>query len=112
MTKINLVVSVDFDGTITKAAEPQERGFNKIRPHCKEVMDKLSALGVKFVLLTARDWYLNEALELCKKWQLPLDLSHPNRMTKSDFYINDKSIFMPEVDWKKIYKKIIGSMIV
>lgn len=104
-------VSVDFDGTITRAAEPYEKGFNVIRPYCKEVMDELTRRGVKFLLLTGRrPEYLQEAVSLCKKWRLPIDVSHPKEKIGSDVYIDDKNLGCTEIDWKAIYYQLLDLM--
>lgn len=97
-----LTVSVDFDGTITESTIAGDRGFNQIRYMCKEMMDELSKMGVRFILLTARKKYLKEAIDLCKKWELPIDVSTPNEKQDSDYYIDDKALGGMEIDWIKI----------
>lgn len=107
-----MIISVDFDGTITKAAHPDEVGFNQLRPHCKEVMSLLSLLGVKFLLLTGRESrYISEAVQLCERWGLPIDTEYPNIKRSSDFYIDDKNIDTKEIDWIKIYNKIVYKLV-
>lgn len=98
-------VSVDFDGTITQNSTFGARGFNKIRPDCKETMDLLTEMGVQFVLLTGRlpEW-IPEAVQLCKQWGLPIDTSTPNTKTISDYYIDDRNIGCKEIDWVWIYR--------
>lgn len=99
-----MTVSVDFDGTITQTPNPGEDGFNKIRPHCKETMVMLNAMGVDFILLTGRkpEW-VGEAIALCKEWELPVDVSTPNTKKITDYYIDDKCIYCREVDWNEIF---------
>lgn len=99
-----MIVSVDFDGTITEASSPDKPGFNVLRPACAQVMWKLHHMGVKFYLLTGRrEEWIPEAVQLCKKWGLPIDTSHPNTKVISDFYIDDKNIGCVGIDWLRIY---------
>ena len=99
-----LTVSVDFDGTITKSSDPSSSDFNVLRPWCKESMSLLSELGVKFYLLTGRrDEYTQEAIDLCKKWKLPIDLSAPHRKIITDVYIDDNNLGCTGIDWSAIY---------
>ena len=103
-----MVVSVDFDGTITRAAEPVMEGFNKLAPHCKAVMEELAGMGVEFRLLTARrDCYVPEAVNLCKEWGLPIDLSTPTRKTGADVFIDDRNLGCTGIDWKDIRKQLL-----
>lgn len=98
-----LTVSVDFDGTITKSPDPDSPDFNVLRPYCKELMTFLNAVGVKFYLLTGRkDEYTQEAIDLCKEWELPIDFSNPHRKIVTDVYIDDKNLECTEVNWWSI----------
>ena len=99
-----LTVSVDFDGTITKSSDSGSPDFNVLRPWCKESMVLLDTLGVKFYLLTGReDRYTEEALNLCRKWELPIDLSNPHRKIIADVYIDDRNLGCTGIDWSTIY---------
>lgn len=99
-----LTVSVDFDGTITKSSDPSSSDFNVLRPQCRESMLILDTLGVKFYLLTGReDKYTEEAVNLCKKWRLPIDLSAPHRKIITDVYIDDNNLGCTGIDWSAIY---------
>lgn len=105
MNKTLVSVSVDFDGTITKAPHYGDLGYNELRPECKEVMNALYPLGVTFRLLTGRqEEYLQEALDLCRAWDLPIDLSSPTRKTITDFYIDDKNLGCLGIDWGSVYR--------
>lgn len=106
-----MIVSVDFDGTITQSSDPTNSGFNKIRPDCKRVMDVLSCLGVEFVLLTGRkpEW-VSEAVKLCKKWNLPIDTSTPNTKRICDVYIDDKNLGCVGIDWKVIFSMLYAQI--
>lgn len=104
-----MIVSVDFDGTITESTIPGEPGFNVLAPHCKEVMQELADRGVKFVLLTARrPEYLQEALTFCKAWGLPIDLSTPTTKVGADVYIDDKNLGCTHIDWLKIRRELLS----
>lgn len=98
-----MIVSVDFDGTITQSSDPLNSGFNKIRPGCKKALLTLHAMGVEFRLLTGRrsEW-ISEAVNLCKKWELPIETDLPNLKRISDFYIDDRNLGCGEIDWKQI----------
>ena len=102
-----MVVSVDFDGTITKSSDFNNDGFNVIRPGCKKAMQELTKIGVQFVLLTGRspEW-VGEAVRLCQEWALPIDVSTPNTKRITDIYIDDKNLGCTGIDWKVIYRQI------
>lgn len=103
-----MIISVDFDGTITKSSDPKDRGFNKIRPHCREVMNRLAGKGVKFVLLTGRHYrYVQEAVDLCEEWALPIDTTFPKTKMIADIYIDDKAYGAPYIDWLQIEEDLI-----
>lgn len=97
-----ITVSVDFDGTITKSAEHGQEGFNVLRENCKESMDYLSKRGVSFYLLTARQEYLPEAINLCKEWDLPIFTRNPTVKKITDWYIEDRAVGAGAVDWVEI----------
>lgn len=99
----SLTVSVDFDGTITQAAHPGSAGFNELAPACKEAMTNLHDLGVRFYLLTSRREYLEEAVDKCKEWGLPIQTWDPNVKKMTDFYIDDKDVSCQRIDWEQIY---------
>lgn len=98
-----LTVSVDFDGTITGSHIPGTVGFNKIKDGCKRAMDLLHKMGVNFYLLTGRQEHLQEALNLCKGWNLPIFTFQPNTKKITDFYIDDKDVSCQRIDWEQIY---------
>lgn len=97
-----ITVSVDFDGTITKSAEHGQEGFNVLRENCKESMDYLSKRGVSFYLLTARQEYLQEAIDLCKEWNLPICTVNPTEKKITNWYIEDRAVGVSAVDWVEI----------
>ena len=105
-----LTVSVDFDGTITSSTIPGTVGFNKIKDGCKKAMDLLHKMGVNFYLLTGRQDHLQEALERCKEWNLPICTFQPNTKKITDFYIDDKDISCSEIDWENIYAFLYSVM--
>lgn len=105
-----LTVSVDFDGTITGSHIPGTVGFNKIKDGCKRAMDLLHKMGVNFYLLTGRQEHLQEALNLCKGWNLPIFTFQPNTKKITDFYIDDKDISCTEIDWENIYAFLYSVM--
>lgn len=106
----SLTVSVDFDGTITQAAHPGSAGFNELAPSCKEAMTNLHDLGVRFYLLTSRREYLEEAVDKCKEWGLPIQTWKPNEKKMTDFYIDDKDVSCQRIDWEQIYAFLYSVM--
>lgn len=102
-----MIISVDFDGTITQSSNPKEEGFNKLRPECRYFMWKMAELGVKFILLTGRrDEWVQEAVDLCKKWKLPIDTTTPTRKQIADYYFDDRNFPKREIDWTDLYLEV------
>lgn len=97
-----ITVSVDFDGTITKSAEHGQEGFNVLRENCKESMDYLSKRGVSFYLLTARQEYLAEAIDLCEEWNLPICTGNSTVKKITNWYIEDRAVGVSNVNWVEI----------
>lgn len=104
-----MTIAVDFDNTITDET-PFPRTGN-IRSNCYEVLNWLSSKGFKLYLYTCRKGvYLQEAIELIKKWKLPLEIplkcNDELSLDKvlADFYIDDRNIgnFYQNIDWLKI----------
>lgn len=107
-----LTVSVDFDGTITRSSDPNSADFNRIKDFCHSTIVDLSKKGVKFILLTGRrpEW-VKEAVQLCKKWGLPIDTSTPNTKRISDVYIDDRNLGCTGIDWQVIYSMLNDKLI-
>lgn len=114
-----LVIAVDFDGTITNEGSMTTEEPT-IRDNCAEVLNRLSEDGVKLILWTCRSGNaLTEALDFLDQngllelfdtvnEQLPevIELFEETGVkVGADLYIDDKNI-MYKVDWKEIEKFI------
>lgn len=69
----DIVLAIDFDGTITKKNEYPNVG--ELREECVEVLNKFKELGCILVLWTCRTGKeLDDAITFCKDSELPLSL--------------------------------------
>ncbi|AYP68632.1 hypothetical protein EalM132_00120 [Exiguobacterium phage vB_EalM-132] len=119
----NVIIGVDFDGTITTE---RDMGHTLVlRDNCKECLTWLHNRGVHLVLWTCRTGNaLEEALEFLNDHemshlfvaindQIPSVVEmYPDTARKlgADFYIDDKNIFMSEVDWHDIYDHLVEKL--
>lgn len=119
----NLVVAIDFDGTIS--TEPHMGKELKLQPYCKEVLTGLREKGVKFILWTCRTGkHLDEAVKFLAENemfhifttvnnQLPEieELYHPDvaRKVGADFYYDDRNIGT-EINWLQFKKQILNEL--
>jgi phosphoglycolate phosphatase-like HAD superfamily hydrolase len=119
MLEDNLLVAVDFDGTIS--TEPHMGHELVLQPNCKEALNRLRSNGVRFMLWTCRSGpALEEALEFLDQNdmthlfctindQLPEinEKYHPHvaRKVGADYYIDDKNLFT-KIDWLEIEKQL------
>lgn len=116
-----LVLAVDFDGTIT--TEPEMDNPLVLQPRCKEVLSRLREDGARLILWTCRS---GAALEQAKQFldeegmlelfevindQLPeiKEKYFPEvaRKVGADFYIDDRTLGYT-VDWTNIEQYIYG----
>ncbi len=117
-----LIIAVDFDGTITTCSQVTESDL-ELREGAKEVLERLYDDGVKLILWTCRtEEYLNQALEFLKKEDMLHFFASINenipevqekydidaRKVGADIYIDDKNIFIKEVNWSQIEEYIYG----
>ncbi|MMZ43623.1 hypothetical protein D1872_51860 [compost metagenome] len=118
----DLVLAVDFDGTITEQPDMATYPMTD-RPHAVRVLRRLHEDGVRLQLWTCRTGrFLDEAVEFLQHKgiaevfetindQLPevYQKYAPNvaRKLGADFYIDDKNI-MFKVDWLAIEEFIYG----
>lgn len=119
--KDELVVAVDFDGTIT--TQPDMGHTLVLRPFCSEVIKQLHEDGVKMVLWTCRTGSaLQEAIDFLDEKglfncfeavneQLPeIVAKYPNTARKlgADIYIDDKTCTDSQVNWLETYAYLTG----
>lgn len=123
MLKGELIIAVDFDGTIT--TNPDMGGELILQEHCKEVLMRLYDDGVTLVLWTCRSGIaLKQALDFLSQQglfhifvsvneQVPevYDKYYPEVAKKvgADIYIDDKNLGTV-IDWYDIENKLYGGM--
>lgn len=104
------VIAIDFDGTIVDHEFPK---IGKLKEHAKEVINKIAAdnyvciwtcRGGDFAIAAYN--FLNANNIMFSYFnQSPLDKINPGcRKIIADYYIDDRNIFMKEVDWLEIEK--------
>lgn len=104
-----LLIGLDFDGTVIKHKKKFTYDLDyELFENCKNVLDKLSKNGVKFVLNTARTglrrWL---AILYIKVNKLPIKVEFFNKKPVADIYIDDKNLYTKKIDWVKIEKEIL-----
>lgn len=107
----NKVIAVDFDGTLT--TQNIFPNIAPLRKGAKECIDSLRMNGNKVVLWTCRTGEsLFQAIDFLRQNGIELDDYNSNpfypysvycRKIVADFYIDDRNIFMQEIDWYKIF---------
>lgn len=112
-----LIIAVDFDGTITTDPNMSKYEDMRLQPHCRNVLLRMFDSDIKLILWTCRTGTaLDEALEFLGdndmmpffatvNDQLPevKEKYEPNvsRKIGADFYIDDK-VPMVRIDWSEI----------
>lgn len=118
-----LVIAVDFDGTISTDPNMALRRNLTIQPHCHRVLCRLHDSGAKLILWTCRSGrVLEEAIDFLVVTdlyrlfttindQLPeiVEKYSPNvsRKVGADVYIDDKNLGTT-INWLEIEKAIFG----
>ena len=114
MNKRNMIVAVDFDGTIVEHRYPS---IGDLIPGSIDYLKKLKDAGIKLVLWTCRaEEDLNQAVEFCRSHGIEFDAVNKDISNiglsgaispkiYADFYIDDRAMLYP-VDWD-----IIGAAI-
>lgn len=93
------IIAVDFDGTITQKSDFP---FICSNPNTNVIsfLKNAKKYGAIIILWTCREnKYLDEALEYCKQYNIPIDLVNENadyvdinsRKIYADYYLDDKS---------------------
>ena len=106
-----LVIAVDFDGTLCEHRFPEIGKINIVHENVIKYIRKQKEYGCTIILWTCREdlperKYLTEAVEFCKKNNIPVDYvnEYPmpgfegfaTRKVCADLYIDDKAL---NVDW-------------
>ena len=114
MNKRNMIVAVDFDGTIVEHRYPH---IGNLIPGSIDYLKKFKDAGIKLVLWTCRaEEDLNQAVEFCRSHGIEFDAVNKDISNiglsgaispkiYADFYIDDRAMLYP-VDWD-----IIGAAI-
>lgn len=113
------ILAVDFDGTITNSTDLREFDIDSPpKKHCKEVLDRLHRRGCVIILWTCRQGaFLKEAINYCRKHELPIYLFNENaptipwdcRKIYADYYIDDLSFDKDTgaIDWLEVERQIM-----
>lgn len=113
----NLVIAVDFDGTIVEHKYPE---IGKEIPFAFDTLKMLQKKGFRLILWTVRyGSELDSALEFCSKRGLDFyavnknypeeeDQNSISRKILADIYIDDRN-FGGLPDWGEIYNQLTGS---
>lgn len=104
-----LKVGLDFDGTVIQLKQYYTHDLNyELFPNCKEVLFRLSKLGVKFYLNTARTGTRRLlAIAYIHKYNLPIKYTLLNRKVSADVYIDDCNLYCKCINWLEIEKELI-----
>jgi len=112
------ILACDFDGTIVEHEFPK---IGKIKPHCKDIIERLREKGHKIIIWTCRcddelGPYLTEMKEWLDKNKIEYDAINTN-LSKDfapvpkiyfDVCIDDRNLFMLQpVNWIWIEMKLI-----
>jgi hydroxymethylpyrimidine pyrophosphatase-like HAD family hydrolase len=108
------ILAVDFDGTIT--ADNDFPNLGPLKANCKEVLQRLHEWGCIIILWTCRgDHYLTDAVEYCRKHQIPIDYVNENCPEVSfpaypkifaNYYIDDLNIGGP-LSWLEVERIVM-----
>lgn len=99
MTDGQVVVAVDFDGTITEE-DAYPNGMTRVRPDAKALVDALRGMGCFVVLWTCRSGKeLTEALDACREAGIFFDAVNDgngrrgdSKKVNADIYVDDRSV--------------------
>jgi len=99
--KTGKTIAIDFDGTITEDTPYPITGA--IRDGCFQALETMHRLGNRLILNTCRtgDDY-EEAVNICKEAGLPLEYVDIKGKVRADYYIDNKNLGAPPVNWYEI----------
>ena len=112
----NKVISVDFDGTITK--ENLYPNIGEFRENAVECIKKLQEHNHVFLFTCRQGKTLVSALRALEEKGVQLPIFSPydvdiafGRKPIADYYIDDRAMFDKEPDWYEIEKFFMGGKI-
>ena len=111
------VIAIDFDGTIVEDEYPK---IGKIKPKALLTIKRLIRSGNTVVIWTCRDYgviqpFINKHFKGIEQLKLYVNENPPElkdhygndpRKLGADLFIDDKAIFMGDVDWELISKEL------
>lgn len=112
----NKVISIDFDGTITK--ENLYPNIGEFRENAVECIKKLQKYNHCFLFTCRQGKTLVSALKALEEKGVQLSIFSPydidvafGRKPIADYYIDDRAMFDKEPDWYEIEKFFMGGKI-
>ena len=109
----NKVISIDFDGTITK--ENLYPNIGEFRENAVECIKKLQEHNNCFLFTCRQGKTLVSALKALEEKGVQLSIFSPydidvafGRKPIADYYIDDRAMFDKEPDWYEIEKFFMG----
>lgn len=115
MNTNNLIIAIDFDGTIVEDAYPK---IGKPQIFAFETLRKLQSEGYRLILWTYRSGkYLKEAVAFCKENNIEfyaVNKSFPeevfdekySRKINADIFIDDRNVG-GFIGWTEVYRQIL-----
>lgn len=107
----NILIAVDFDGTITKHDNFPNQNY-EINPVAIKWLKRLQSDGAKIISWSCRDITPQIISEL-QQYDFQFDyinedngLRSQNRKINADFYIDDRSCINGNIEWENVYKYI------
>ena len=103
------VIAIDFDGTIT--TENTYPYVGKFRPNAIEAIKKIQENNFCFLFTCRQGRELTEVLDVLKENGINIGINSKydfevafGRKPIADYYIDDRALFVGEIDWFKIEK--------
>jgi hypothetical protein len=103
----NLIVAVDFDKCLIEEIPSLSTNYT-LKPNARNTINKLSSLGVEFILNTSRyGWYYDSAVEFIRSEKLNIHVQEYEHKVPADVYIDDCNIFCQYIDWYEIESELL-----
>ena len=115
-----MIIAIDFDGTIVEHDFPE---IGKLKPHAKEIINRLFEQGHKIIIWTCRSTQIhktpNSTIFAVKDFLLTNGIRfhtinnnyaglgfQPSPKVYADLYIDDRQLGGIPDDWRQIYDMI------
>ena len=110
-----MIIACDFDGTIVEHKYPL---IGKLLPNAKETINKLRDNGHKIIIWTCRYIYddIRSMIDFLDKNEIYYSIVNKNIQSidfkpepkiYADIYIDDKNLFIENINWFEIEKYLI-----